>query len=181
MLHLAALGLSVEKLAHELNRTTRHALEALRGVKKGQEAGALREVAEIQLKSLQKRLQNLDPQLGPKRIRKEEFDLRDCIQLAVEAYEGKAERHNVNLSVQFVPDRPIILKTVKACILQVLDNLLDNSFYWLTAQRHKFDKIEKQRRIVVTVNARTEQYRSSTMDLGSHRKIGNVFSVSFSH
>jgi signal transduction histidine kinase len=155
LLHLAALGLSVEKLAHELNRTTRHALEALRGLKKGQEAGALREVAEIQLKSLQKRLQNLDPQLGPKRIRREEFDLRDCIQLAVDAYKGKAERHGVNLSVQFVPDRPIILKTVKACILQVLDNLLDNAFYWLTAQRNKHDKIEKQRRIVVTAIART--------------------------
>ncbi|QEG25150.1 ATP-binding protein [Mariniblastus fucicola] len=29
LLHLAALGLSVEKLAHELNRTTRHALEGV--------------------------------------------------------------------------------------------------------------------------------------------------------
>ena len=37
----------------------------------------------------------------------------------------------------------------------MLDILLDNSFYWLTAQRHKYDKIEKQRRIVVTVSDRT--------------------------
>lgn len=154
LLHLAALGLSVEKLAHELNRTTRHALEALHGIRNGKDANALREAAEIQLVSLQKRLQNLDPQLGPKRNRKEEFDLKECLQLAVAAYDGKAERHGVEMSLIFVPDRPVMLKTVKACILQVVQNLLDNSFYWLTAKRRKHDIIDDERQIVITVNSR---------------------------
>ncbi|QEG02388.1 CAI-1 autoinducer sensor kinase/phosphatase CqsS [Stieleria maiorica] len=159
LLHLAALGLSVEKLAHELNRTTRHALEALHGIQKGKDADSLREAAEIQLVSLQKRLQNLDPQLGPKRNRKEEFDLRDCIRLAVGAYEGKAKRHGVELSVQFHPNRPINLKTVKACVIQVLHNLLDNSFYWLTAKRRKHDIVDERRKIEIIVNAQDGTFK----------------------
>lgn len=158
LLHLAALGLSVEKLAHELNRTTRHALEALHGIRQGKDANSLREAAEIQLISLQKRLQNLDPQLGPKRNRKETFDLRECMRLAIGAYEGKAERHGVNMSLVFKPDRPIMLKTVKACILQVVQNLLDNSFYWLTAKRNKHDFIDEQRRIVIAVTAKDGKF-----------------------
>ncbi|QDU05469.1 CAI-1 autoinducer sensor kinase/phosphatase CqsS [Gimesia chilikensis] len=158
LLHLAALGLSVEKLAHELNRTTRHALEALHGIRAGKDANALREAAEIQLVSLQKRLQNLDPQLGPMRNRKEEFDLRDCLRLAVGAYEGKAERHDVDLILKFVPDRPIMLKTVRACILQVVHNLLDNSFYWLTAKRQKHDLVDEDRQIIITVNTKQETF-----------------------
>lgn len=154
LLHLAALGLAVEKLAHELNRTTRHALESLQGIDQGRDSDALREAAEIQLKSLQKRLQNLDPQLGPKRNRKEDFDLRDCLRLAVDAYAGAAQRHNVNITLDFNPNRPIMLHTVKACILQVVQNLLDNSFYWLTTKRRKRDVVEKERRIVITVFGR---------------------------
>ena len=154
LLHLAALGLAVEKLAHELNRTTRHALESLHAIQQGEDSESLREAAEIQLVSLQKRLQNLDPQLGPKRNRKEEFDLRDCLMLAVEAYAGKAQRHHVEVVLDFKPNRPIMLKTVKACVLQVVHNLLDNSFYWLTAKRRKHDVVEDDRQIVITVNAR---------------------------
>jgi len=154
LLHLAALGLAVEKLAHELNRTTRHALESLHAIQQGEDSESLREAAEIQLVSLQKRLQNLDPQLGPKRNRKEEFDLRDCLTLAVEAYAGKAQRHNVDVVLDFKSNRPIILKTVKACVLQVVHNLLDNSFYWLTAKRRKHDVVEDDRQVVIAVNAR---------------------------
>lgn len=153
LLHLAALGLAVEKLAHELNRTTRHALDSLHAIQHGENSESLREAAEIQLISLQKRLQNLDPQLGPKRNRKEEFDLRECLTLAVEAYAGKAKRHDVDLVLEFTPNRPIMLKTVKACLLQVVHNLLDNSFYWLTAKRRRHDVVEDGRQIVITVNA----------------------------
>jgi signal transduction histidine kinase len=154
LLHLAALGLQVEKLAHELNRTTRHALEALHGIRNGKDPDALREAAEIQLVSLQKRLQNLDPQLGPKRNRKEEFDLRDCLQLAVAAFEGKADRHEIEMALTFEPNRPIMLGTVKACILQVVHNLLDNSFYWLTARRQKHDYVDSHPQITIKVKAK---------------------------
>lgn len=158
LLHLAALGLAVEKLAHELNRTTRHALESLRSVGQGKGDSSLRETAEIQLISLQKRLQNLDPQLGPKRNRKEEFDLRDCLALAVDAYAGKAQRHNVELSLKFEDQRPIMVKTVKACILQVVQNLLDNSFYWLTAKRRKRDVVDSDRLISISVSAQRGRF-----------------------
>lgn len=154
LLHLAALGLSVEKLAHELNRTTRHALESLRSIRRGKADVAIREAAEIQLTSLQKRLQNLDPQLGPKRNRKEEFDLRECLALAADSFAGAAQRHNVAVTVRFKPDRPIMVKTVKASIIQVVQNLLDNSFYWLTAKRRTHDVVEQDRQIVITAYGR---------------------------
>ena len=54
VLHLAALGLSVEKLAHELNRASKHALEALAHMEGNPNAGLLKKSAVLQLQSLRK-------------------------------------------------------------------------------------------------------------------------------
>ena len=155
LLHLAALGLSVEKLAHELNRATRHALLALQQIS-GEGGGAthLKRSASLQLQSLQKRLRNLDPLLTPARQRKEEFDLTDEVGIMLSGYEAKFERHEIEVCVKTKPDGPVRVKLVRAMLIQVLENLIENSVYWLTVgTKHRKASGEK-REITIIIDGR---------------------------
>jgi signal transduction histidine kinase len=155
LLHLAALGLSVEKLAHELNRATRHALLALQQISgEGSGASDLKRSASLQLQSLQKRLKNLDPLLTPTRQRKEEFDLTDEVQTILSGYEAKFERHEIDVSVKTKPDSPVKVKLVRAMLIQVLENLIDNSVYWLTVGSNRRKAEDEKREISIVIDGR---------------------------
>ena len=79
LLNLAALGLMVEIVAHELNRATRYALQILADAQQGGTStlsGMNRfTTLESQLRTLQKRLRILDPLSTSGRQVKERFDL----------------------------------------------------------------------------------------------------------
>jgi signal transduction histidine kinase len=155
LLHLAALGLSVEKLAHELNRATRHALLALQQIAgEGSAASDLKRSAALQLQSLQKRLKNLDPLLTPTRQRKEEFDLTDEVQTILSGYAARFERHEIEVTVRTKPDAPVKVKLVRAMLIQVLENLIDNSVYWLTVGAKRRKAEDEKREITIVVDGR---------------------------
>lgn len=151
VLHLAALGLSVEKLAHELNRASKHALEALSQMDGNPNAGMLKKSAVLQLQSLRKRLQNLDPLLTPTRQTKQEFDLGDEIQSVLDGFGAKFERHGVTAKLVPKGDQPVRVKAVRAMFIQVLENLIDNSVYWMSVgkRRKVADEVPRQIRIVL--------------------------------
>lgn len=154
LLHLAALGLSIEKLAHELNRATRHALAALQqiGGPGGSGASELKRNASLQLLALQKRLHNLDPLLTPTRQRKEEFDLTEEVRAVLAGFEGQFQRHNIRARLIQKPDGPIKVNLVRAMLIQVLENLIDNSVYWLTIGTPRNMREEKEREVRVVID-----------------------------
>jgi len=137
VLHLAALGLSVEKLAHELNRASKHALEALSQMEGSSNAPALKRSAVLQLQSLRKRLQNLDPLLTPARQTKQEFDLGKEIQSVLDGFQARFERHGVAAKLLTRGEQPVKVKFVRAMFIQVLENLIDNSVYWLSVGKRR--------------------------------------------
>jgi signal transduction histidine kinase len=151
VLHLAALGLSIEKLAHELNRASKHALEALSQMDSSANASALKRSAVLQLQSLRKRLQNLDPLLTPARQTKQEFDLGKEVQAVLEGFHARFERHGVTPKFSTKGEGPIKVKAVRAMFIQVLENLIDNSVYWLSVgkRRKAADETPREIRIVV--------------------------------
>ena len=154
VLHLAALGLSIEKLAHELNRASKHALEALSQMEGSANASALKRSAVLQLQSLRKRLQNLDPLLTPARQTKQEFDLGKEIQAVLDGFQARFERHGITPKLAIRGEGPIKVKFVRAMFIQVLENLIDNSVYWLSVgKRRKIaDEAPREIRIVVDGN-----------------------------
>jgi signal transduction histidine kinase len=154
LLHLAALGLSIEKLAHELNRATRHALQALQQIGGPGASPELKRTAALQLQSLQKRLQTLDPLLTPARHRKEEFDLVGEVRSVLAGYDARFERHNIQLNIDVKPDGPIRVKLVRAMLIQVLENLIDNSVYWLTVGTRRKAPLDKERAITIVIDGR---------------------------
>ncbi|MCL4201245.1 MAG: HAMP domain-containing histidine kinase [Pirellulaceae bacterium] len=154
VLHLAALGLSIEKLAHELNRASKHALDALSQMDGSANASALKRSAVLQLQSLRKRLQNLDPLLTPARQTKQEFDLGKEIKSVLEGFQAKFERHGVTPKFSTKGDAPITVKAVRAMFIQVLENLIDNSVYWLSVgkRRKVADEAPREIRILLDGN-----------------------------
>ncbi len=154
ILHLAALGLSIEKLAHELNRASKHALEALSHMEGSPNASALKRSAVLQLQSLRKRLQNLDPLLTPARQTKQEFDLGKEIQAVLDGFEARFERHDITSRLVTEGKGPVKVKFVRAMFIQVLENLIDNSVYWLSVgKRRKIaDETPREIRIVLHGN-----------------------------
>jgi signal transduction histidine kinase len=143
MVHLAGIGAMVEFVAHELNRATERALETLssRQLKTLSDSqrplvGTLRS----QLTTLQKRLRILDPLSTPGRQVKESFNLVDWVKEIAESHEGQFERHGIQCLIESVPPRKALdVRMVKGMVVQIIENLISNSVYWLK-QRSKLRK-----------------------------------------
>lgn len=129
-LHLAGVGLMVELIAHELARATDNSLELL---SKKNIATNPRHLAtlEAQLKTLNKRLRVLDELSIPGRQRKAVHDIGELVRLIKELYEAKTTRHGVTVEVIQRGKGPLSRRVEKGQILQILDNLMSNSIYWL--------------------------------------------------
>jgi len=152
LLHLAALGLSIEKLAHELNRASKHALEALSQMDSSPNAASLKRSAVLQLQSLRKRLQNLDPLLTPARQTKQEFDLGKEIQSVLDGFQARFERHGIIPRLSTKGAGPVKVKAVRAMFIQVLENLIDNSVYWMSVGKRRKVADEAPREIHIVLD-----------------------------
>lgn len=133
MIEMAGVGLMIEVVAHELARASENALEnieALRGKNIPEEIKTKLDSLRAQMKSLGKRIRVLDPLSVSGRQRVETFDLHELILNTIEAHEAQFSRHKicVNLSM---PDGSVSVRSVKGMIVQILENLISNSKYWL--------------------------------------------------
>lgn len=141
MLAMAGIGLMVEVVAHELTRSAEDALDVLNNLKRKTVPEEIRrrlESLRASMTSISKRLRILDPLSVTGRQRKERFNLDSLLTDILGAHETQFERHHVKLVV-FLPDRPVHVSAVKGMVVQVLENLISNSVYWMD--------IEKQRKM----------------------------------
>ena len=142
LLAMAGIGLMVEVVAHELTRSAEDALDVLNGLKRKNVPEEIRrrlESLRASMTSISKRLRILDPLSVTGRQRKERFKLDELVHEILEAHEAQFKRHQVELKV-LLPDRSVHVSTVKGMVVQVLENLVSNSIYWMD--------VEKQRKIL---------------------------------
>lgn len=139
MIEMAGVGLMVEVVAHELARASENAvenLEALRGNNIPEEVRAKLESLRAQMKSLRKRVRILDPLSVSGRQRVENFDLKELLNETLEAHEAQFRRHQITVDLN-VPTGSIPVRAVKGMIVQVLENLISNSKYWMAMKAGK--------------------------------------------
>jgi signal transduction histidine kinase len=133
MIEMAGVGLMVEVVAHELARASENALENLEGLR-GKNIPAEVKVKldslRAQMKSLGKRIRVLDPLSVSGRQRVETFDLRELILNTLEAHEAQFARHRITVNLS-MSDDPVNVRTIKGMVVQILENLISNSKYWL--------------------------------------------------
>jgi C4-dicarboxylate-specific signal transduction histidine kinase len=143
MIHLAGIGLMVEILAHELTRATTNTLATLTGAGSqdlAPDVASLFSTLQSQLTTLQKPLRILDPLSTSGRQVKESFDLTEWVEEILRAHDAQFARHGIRCTVKTEPPRARIrIKAVKGMVVQILENLISNSVYWIKQQR-KLDR-----------------------------------------
>lgn len=133
MLDMAGVGLMVEVVAHELARSSENALKALDRLKGPEVPERLRgHIATLraEMRSLSKRIRILDPLSVSGRQRREVFALDELLRDVIEAHNAQFERHHIEVHAD-LGDRPLQVRAVKGMIVQVLENLISNSVYWM--------------------------------------------------
>ncbi len=142
--YLAGIGLMTEFIFHELERAVRHTMDLLSG-------GSLRQATidslREQLKTLHKRIAAFDELTGEKRQSKSTFDLAELVDDVLSNHSREFDRHGITVSFER-PDRPFVIKAVRGMVIQILENLLVNSAYWLKQQK-RFEADFKPRLSVV--------------------------------
>lgn len=128
-IHLAGVGLMVELIAHELARSTDEALATLSSKKATSSAQI--EVLRSELTTINRRIRVLDELSIPGRQRKAVHDIREIIETMVDFYDAKTKRHHILINVEPKKKSSFRRRVEKGQIMQILDNLLNNSVYWL--------------------------------------------------
>ena len=137
MLQMAGVGLLVEVVAHELARSTENALaslEALKGSDVPEQVAGLLESLRSEMKSVGKRVRVLDPLSVSGRQRKETFGLKSLIDDILSGHDVQFKRHEIHVHVS-APTNEVRIKAVKGMIVQILENLIANSIYWIDLRR----------------------------------------------
>jgi len=140
LIHLAGLGLMVEIVAHELNRATSNTLATLADAREHSGRVSFEDLIpslEAQLKTLQKRLRILDPLTTAGRQVKETFDVVDLVRDVIKGHAAQFRRHSIRHELHVTPsDRGVLrMKMVRGMVVQVVENLISNSVYWLKQQQ----------------------------------------------
>jgi signal transduction histidine kinase len=134
LVHLAGVGLMVEFIMHELDRTTSATLDTLAAIDRNsldRPAASAVSVLSDQLRTIGKRVGNLDPLSGARRQTKESFDVGAAVREIVSGHEGKLDRHGITIVGNYRDLRGWKIKAVRGMFIQIIENLLSNSFFWL--------------------------------------------------
>jgi signal transduction histidine kinase len=139
MIDMAGVGLMVEVVAHELARASEAALEnleILRDKTIPEDIRSKLSSLRAQMKSLSKRVRVLDPLSVSGRQTAETFDLQLLVEETLDAHEAQFGRHRIKTTFKHL-DSPVRIKVVKGMIVQILENLISNSKYWMEMRASK--------------------------------------------
>lgn len=181
MLAMAGIGLMVEVVAHELTRSAEDALDVLNGLQRKTVPEEIRrrlESLRASMTSISKRLQILDPLSVAGRQRKERFNLNELVNDMLEAHEAQFKRHQVKRNVM-LPDRSVQVNAVKGMVVQVLENLISNSMYWIDVEKQR--KLSFKPRLTISVEDNPPRIRFSDNGPGiSEQYKDRIFDLYFS-
>ena len=136
--HLAGIGLMVEFILHEIGRTASRALDVVRSIDTtllGRVGSAGMKTLRDQLVTLNKRVDALDPLSTSRRQIKERFDVVQLVKQVIDGRRPQFDRHDITLICD-LPKRYTV-RAVKGMFLQILENLFENSVYWLKIERRR--------------------------------------------
>jgi signal transduction histidine kinase len=163
LVHLAGIGLMVEIVAHELNRATQYTLALLADSSLDdapEEVQRTLDTLQSQLKTIQKRLRVLDPVSTAGRQVKEKFELVSWVREILSSHDAQFERHQISLNLRIIPTHgELRIRAVKGMIVQIFENLISNSVYWLKRRKREYPQFKPE--ITVIVNCTDRQIRFS--------------------
>lgn len=135
---LAGVGLMIEVIAHELTRATELTQATLKDLSRkdiGDEASSALKVLGQQIRVIQKRLQTLEPLSITARQRRSHIRLAGILEYILESHAAQFDRHNIRAYISKSSENETIGFVIEGHIVQILENLINNSVYWLDLQR----------------------------------------------
>lgn len=106
------------------------ALEGLRGQDFSVEVRAKLDTLRAEMKTVTKRLRVLDELSVSGRQRSETFDLIELVDQIMDGHKAKFKRHSVKPSFEH-PKKAVRVRLVKGMVVQIIQNLVTNSLYWM--------------------------------------------------
>jgi signal transduction histidine kinase len=162
LVNLAGIGLMVEIVAHELNRATQYTLSLLAESdfkNTPREIQTAMATLQSQLKTIQKRLRILDPLSTSGRQVKETFDAVSWIREILAGHEAQFGRHQITLNFRVIPPNGgLRIRAVKGMVVQVFENLISNSVYWLKRARRENPQFKPEISVVVICGGRRVRF-----------------------
>lgn len=135
---LAGIGLMIEVIAHELTRATEATQKTLKTIAPkrvdSETASAFRVLAS-QIKVIQKRLQTLEPLSITARQRRSMMNVSKIVSYILDAHREQFIRHNVVGELSKASDRTVEAFLIEGHVVQILENLINNSIYWLDVEK----------------------------------------------
>lgn len=170
---LAGVGLLVETIAHELARATELTQQTLKDLKyKNLDSGsasALNTLAQ-QIKVIQKRLATLEPLSVTARQRRSRQLLAPIIDYVLEGHAAQFKRHRISASrVAQNNDKSVHAVIIEGHVVQILENLINNSIYWLDIARKESPELDAKIEIWLTASPPTIHYRDNGPGIPSSR------------
>ena len=155
MTHLAGIGLMVEVVAHELTRATEYTLTTLRELRRKEKETDLESVLstlESQLSTIQKRLRILEPLSIPARQRRSRKDLGAILRYIIASHEAQFIRHGIVARIRYTKGEKTDVQAfvVEGMIVQILENLVSNSVFWLNLYRKDHSSHSSEITIILT-------------------------------
>jgi signal transduction histidine kinase len=181
MVEMAGVGLMVEVVAHELARASENALKALgnlRGKDVPERLRAQLNTLQAEMKSVSKRVRVLDPLSISGRQRTEIFALDELIRDTIEAHEAQFDRHHLKISLD-LPDRPLRVRAVKGMVVQILENLISNSIYWLDMRGEREGRFQPEIKITLESSPPTISFEDNGRGIAPENR-EQVFKAFFS-
>lgn len=142
---LASLGLISEMVSHDLgnitNRMLGKSLELENNLKKESKVSkdqiySVIDFIKMTVASLKTQMKHLDSSMKYSREKKETFLVGEMIfDEEVAYYSDKLKEYGITIECDVESDFSITMN--KGKLIQVLDNLINNSIYWLNAYKHK--------------------------------------------
>jgi len=181
MIDMAGIGLMVEMVAHELARTSEDALDNLNALRSKNVPDDVRtriESLRASMKSISKRLRVLDPLSVSGRQSSESFDLVELVKETLEAHENQFLRHEIDIDLD-LGKKPVKVRLVKGMVVQVLENLISNSVYWLDLEKKQRSRFKPS--ISISLDPMTSTISFEDNGPGIHESnVEDVFEIFFS-
>lgn len=178
---LAGVGLLVEVIAHELARATELTQATLKDLSRrnidGEAASALRTLGS-QVKVIQKRLKALEPLSVSARFRRGHMKLNEIVRYVLEGHAAQFDRHRIELVLP-EDDEEVSAFIVEGHVVQILENLISNSVYWLELEGREHSAFEAKIFLSINNNPPRILYSDNGPGIPVGRR-GSVFEPFFS-
>ena len=169
--HLAGIGLMVEFILHEIGRTTDRALDAFESLdlsRLSRPRSSSLVVLHDQLVTLGRRVKTLDPLSTSRRQTKQSFDIAEVVTQIIEGRSQQFARHGIKVTFD-APHGPYRIRAVKGMLLQIIENLFENSVYWLKVESRRRGDFKPRIEVVADTRAKSLTFRDNGPGVDSSR------------